>query len=145
MKIAAYARSATAPSMPTRDVPAIRKQLSSIKNWAGKNQHEVVETYTEVVSAFPNQGTEFLRMLEKAKSDEHPYDAIVCFEHSRLSRNNFQLCEIEQLLENKYQVKVIEVACECKAMPEALPKRLMETFDDLQKLQCSRGRHQRRK
>jgi len=128
MKIAVYARSATGPSVQILEVPAIRKQLSEIEDWAQQNEHEIVETFAEVGGGFSNRGSELDKMLSNAASNEHPYDAIVVRDYARISRQTLRLLEIIKFLETGHQVRIVSLENEANPFLAERLQRVMRAF-----------------
>lgn len=47
-------------------------QVSSLKNWAGENDHQVIDIYEDASTARDDRRPSFQKMVDEAVSVEHP-------------------------------------------------------------------------
>ena len=87
MRIAIYARTAT--YRPDEDPLSLRGQVAQVREWAVAEGHQVVDIYEEPLGVAGDvRRFELERMVRKALSPEHPYDALVAHSLSRFCRDS---------------------------------------------------------
>ena len=106
MKLAIYPRVST--ERQAEEGMSIDRQTALMEEWAAHEKHVVVEIFRELgASASEDKHRPvFERMIEKALSPEHPFDAIVVFSLSRFYRDNVARAVLAQRLK-RASVRVI--------------------------------------
>lgn len=84
----------------------IERQVTAVQAWCALNNVVLVDIYREVGSKRPGDDRpEFQRMLDRATSPDRPYDVVVVWSLSRLTRDlRLQIVSLERL-------KAAGVAC----------------------------------
>ena len=107
MNIAIYCRTNMAQVEANKSIDA---QASRIKDWCRVHGHSVAKIFEEpCVSGFSKNPPVLNQLIEEAKSEDHPYDAIVVDTFSRLSRSQDRLQRLVMDLEGLYNVSLISI------------------------------------
>ncbi len=109
-------------------------QLKLIKQYCIENGYEVFDEnvfYDDGISAkSAERRKEFCRMIELAKSKEHPFDAVVVWKYSRFARNQEESIIYKSIL-RKHGVRVISVSEPSSDDPfSSLVERIIEWMDE---------------
>lgn len=109
-------------------------QLKLIRQYCADNSLEISDEhifYDDGISAkSAERRKEFCRMIELAKSKEHPFDAIVVWKYSRFARNQEESIIYKSLL-RKHGVRVISVSEPSSDDPfSSLVERIIEWMDE---------------
>ena len=88
---------------------SIDAQAARLKAWAREYEHSIIQTYKEPsISGTSKCRPIFDQMITEAKSEEHPYDAIVVDDIFRFSRRQEHLFLIAEL-DKYFNVLVISI------------------------------------
>ncbi|MFC2027027.1 recombinase family protein, partial [Chloroflexota bacterium] len=141
MKIAIYAR----VSSVAQDVDlSISAQLKSLREYAGKNGHQIVKEFIdEAQSGCTDSRPEFRNMINLAHSKEKPFNAILVWKYSRFTRSRRDAILYKTLL-RKIGVGVVSVNEPSEDTPtgrllEGIIESLDEFYSDNLGQEVSRG------
>lgn len=128
MKVALYAR----VSSEKQDVElSVSAQLKALRDYAGKNGHEVVAEFVdEAESGKSSNRPQFLKMIAVAKKPDRPFEGILVWKYSRFARSREDSIVFKTILRKK-GVSVVSITEPLEDSPQGkLFEAIIESMDE---------------
>lgn len=97
MKVALYARARVSRSISGQEEEnfLIESQINEMRQWVARGNHEIFNIYSDAgFSSLDESRPAYKQMMNEVFSEDHPVDAILVVEVSRLSRNPLKLIDL---------------------------------------------------